>query len=331
MPAAASSRCYRPAALSRRRHRRRLPPMRAIRRVDRQRFPLSAKPAPTSILRSAKKFRGSGGASSNPNRSTICWRKRSPAIARSRPRMRVSMPLMRRSWLRPAVLSAGRLWGERGAPAQQLQSRRSYGLSAKGIQRLLLRSDCLLHLQPGGSDDASGRARAGAGGSAEFRAEGGLSHADWQRGHRGDHDRIARAQIRAINDILGDDRKICASPRTWSKPVPAPISMSRPPNSQLASRRTLLPPLRQQLNVAQHALAVLIGKSPANGRRPISHSTNSLADELPVSLPSALAAPTAGHPWRRKPNFMLRGGHRHRERAALSAIHLGAVHAAVLD
>jgi NodT family efflux transporter outer membrane factor (OMF) lipoprotein len=60
-------------------------------------------------------------------------------------------------------------------------------------------------------------------------------------------------------------------------------------NAQLASDRTLLPPLRQQLSVAQHALAVLVGKTPANWSAPdFALDQLTLPQELPVSLPSAL-------------------------------------------
>jgi NodT family efflux transporter outer membrane factor (OMF) lipoprotein len=59
--------------------------------------------------------------------------------------------------------------------------------------------------------------------------------------------------------------------------------------SQLASDATLLPPLRQQLSEARHALAIIMGQFPANevpaefdlGKVTLPHS-------LPVSLPSEL-------------------------------------------
>jgi NodT family efflux transporter outer membrane factor (OMF) lipoprotein len=51
----------------------------------------------------------------------------------------------------------------------------------------------------------------------------------------------------------------------------------------------LLPSLRQQLSVAQHALAVLIGKTPANWSAPdFALDRLTLPAEIPVSLPSAL-------------------------------------------
>jgi NodT family efflux transporter outer membrane factor (OMF) lipoprotein len=59
--------------------------------------------------------------------------------------------------------------------------------------------------------------------------------------------------------------------------------------SQLASDATLLPPLRQELAVARHALSVIMGQLPAEGAPPeIGLSEVSLPRNLPVSLPSEL-------------------------------------------
>jgi NodT family efflux transporter outer membrane factor (OMF) lipoprotein len=59
--------------------------------------------------------------------------------------------------------------------------------------------------------------------------------------------------------------------------------------SQLANDRTLLPPLRQQLSVAEHAISVLVGKSPGEWSPPkFDLAKLKLPRNLPVSLPSAL-------------------------------------------
>ena len=61
-------------------------------------------------------------------------------------------------------------------------------------------------------------------------------------------------------------------------------------DSQLANDRTMLPPLRQQLAVARHALSVLVGRTPAQWSPPDFDLDGFQApDHLPVSLPSALA------------------------------------------
>jgi NodT family efflux transporter outer membrane factor (OMF) lipoprotein len=58
---------------------------------------------------------------------------------------------------------------------------------------------------------------------------------------------------------------------------------------QLASDRALLPPLRQQLDVARHALAVLVGRLPAEWAPPaFSFANLKLPTDLPLTLPSEL-------------------------------------------
>src|SRR5262249_25512209 len=60
--------------------------------------------------------------------------------------------------------------------------------------------------------------------------------------------------------------------------------------SQLAGDRTLLPPLRQQLSVARHALTVLVGKTPGGGAPPdFVLDPLTLPTDLPVTVPSELA------------------------------------------
>lgn len=59
--------------------------------------------------------------------------------------------------------------------------------------------------------------------------------------------------------------------------------------AQLASDRTLLPPLRQQLADTHHTLAVLVGEMPAEADLPqLSLDAFTLPREIPISLPSAL-------------------------------------------
>jgi len=60
--------------------------------------------------------------------------------------------------------------------------------------------------------------------------------------------------------------------------------------SQLASDATLLPPLRQELAVARHALSIILGRLPADAAPPeFGLSEVTLPGNLPVSLPSELA------------------------------------------
>jgi len=60
--------------------------------------------------------------------------------------------------------------------------------------------------------------------------------------------------------------------------------------SQLASDTALLPPLRQELSLAQHALAIVLGEPPASASLPaVELSQLALPREIPLSLPSELA------------------------------------------
>ncbi|MGH8850544.1 MAG: efflux transporter outer membrane subunit [Casimicrobiaceae bacterium] len=99
----------------------------------------------------------------------------------------------------------------------------------------------------------------------------------------------ARAQMAAIESLLADDRRnldlVQASFDAGSVARVDVLSAQ----SQLANDQTLLPPLRQQVSVAQHALAILAGRAPANRTpSPFDLSALSLPQELPVSLPSEL-------------------------------------------
>ncbi len=59
---------------------------------------------------------------------------------------------------------------------------------------------------------------------------------------------------------------------------------------QEANDQTLLPPLRQQLSTARHALSVLVGRFPGEWSAPDFELTEiQLPAELPISLPSELA------------------------------------------
>ncbi|HEY7942918.1 MAG TPA: efflux transporter outer membrane subunit [Casimicrobiaceae bacterium] len=99
----------------------------------------------------------------------------------------------------------------------------------------------------------------------------------------------ARTQMAAIESLLADDRRnldLVQASFDAGNVSRVDVLSAR---SQLANDRTLLPPLRQQVSVAQHALAILVGRAPANWTPP-SFDLNelSLPQEIPVSLPSEL-------------------------------------------
>ncbi len=99
----------------------------------------------------------------------------------------------------------------------------------------------------------------------------------------------ARAQIDALNGIIADDERnvglvqsaITAGSGTRVQLVTA--------QSQQAEDRALLPDLFQQEAVARHALAILVGKAPAEWSAPeFALGDFTLPGDLPVGLPSEL-------------------------------------------
>lgn len=100
----------------------------------------------------------------------------------------------------------------------------------------------------------------------------------------------ARAQIAAAEQLLEEDRKNLSLVQSAF----AAGSVTRvdvlSAQSQLANDQTLLPPLRQQLSVARHALSILAGKAPADWVPPdFELDQLQLPQTLPLSLPSELA------------------------------------------
>jgi NodT family efflux transporter outer membrane factor (OMF) lipoprotein len=100
---------------------------------------------------------------------------------------------------------------------------------------------------------------------------------------------LSREQIVAAREILSADEKNLDLVRISFEAGKAARTDVLSAESQLEGDQTLLPPLRQQLSVARHALAVLAGKAPAEWSPPDFDFANlDLPLDLPVALPSAL-------------------------------------------
>lgn len=98
-----------------------------------------------------------------------------------------------------------------------------------------------------------------------------------------------RLQMDAVTEIIADDERNLALVQRKVAVGRAPRTDELTAEAQLANDRTLLPALGQQKVVAEDALTVLVGKTPAEWTAP----SFDLADfrlpaELPLSLPSAL-------------------------------------------
>jgi NodT family efflux transporter outer membrane factor (OMF) lipoprotein len=99
-----------------------------------------------------------------------------------------------------------------------------------------------------------------------------------------------RAQIEAVSELLAEDRNNLELVRTAFTNGSVSRVDVLTAESQLAADQALLPPLRQQLSVAQHALAVLAGRAPGEWQPPqFSMSDLKMPKQLPLSLPSELA------------------------------------------
>ncbi|MGC8520063.1 MAG: efflux transporter outer membrane subunit [Steroidobacteraceae bacterium] len=96
-------------------------------------------------------------------------------------------------------------------------------------------------------------------------------------------------QIAAVHDIINDDAHDVSLVKLKVAGGLAPRSDVLTAETQLATDRTLLPPLDQQRAIAEDALAVLLGSPPGAWTPPtFSLSDFTLPSELPLSLPSAL-------------------------------------------
>ncbi|HZR36079.1 MAG TPA: efflux transporter outer membrane subunit [Nevskia sp.] len=99
-----------------------------------------------------------------------------------------------------------------------------------------------------------------------------------------------RAQIAAVEQLLQEDQKNVALTQTAFETGTVSRIDLLSAQSQLANDQTLLPPLRQQLSVARHALAILAGRTPAAWTAPdFDLDRLKLPQQLPLSLPSELA------------------------------------------
>ena len=100
----------------------------------------------------------------------------------------------------------------------------------------------------------------------------------------------ARAQIATVEIILAQDRDNLRLVQTAFDNGSVSREDIVSAQSQIANDMTLLPPLRQDLVKARHALSVVLGRAPASDLPPdVDLAQITLPLYLPVSLPSELA------------------------------------------
>jgi NodT family efflux transporter outer membrane factor (OMF) lipoprotein len=99
-----------------------------------------------------------------------------------------------------------------------------------------------------------------------------------------------RAQIATVETILAQDRdnlRLVQSAFDNGSVAREDVVSAQ---SQIANDMTLLPPLRQEVAVARHALSVVLGRAPADGLPDdLDLAQVTLPIQVPVSLPSELA------------------------------------------
>ena len=99
----------------------------------------------------------------------------------------------------------------------------------------------------------------------------------------------ARQQIAIVQEIIADDEQNVNNINELLSAGEATRTDVEQARSQWTADRALLPPLQQQLSVAKHALAILVGKAPASWVAPdFDLAEFTLPEELPVSMPSEL-------------------------------------------
>ncbi len=108
---------------------------------------------------------------------------------------------------------------------------------------------------------------------------------------------MVREQIGTVQAIIADDQRNIDIVRKAEVAGGEPASATVGGRAQLASDMAQLPPLNQQLAEARHALAALVGRSPAEWSAPdFALSGFSIPAGVPVSLPSELV--------RRRPDIL---------------------------
>jgi NodT family efflux transporter outer membrane factor (OMF) lipoprotein len=107
----------------------------------------------------------------------------------------------------------------------------------------------------------------------------------------------ARGEIEALQAMIADDRQNLDLARKAVTLGGAPQSAGVSAQAQLSQDEALLPPLEQELAVHRHALAVLLGKAPADFSPPdFDLESLKLPTDIPVELPSELV--------RRRPDIL---------------------------
>ena len=119
-----------------------------------------------------------------------------------------------------------------------------------------------------------------------------------------------RAQIAATEAVVADDRRIYTMLRQADAVGGKPRTAGAGALAELLQDQATLPPLRRELALARHQLALLVGRSPAEWTAP-DFDVASLKPprDIPISLPSSLL--------RRRPDILAAEAQLHAATAAI--------------
>jgi NodT family efflux transporter outer membrane factor (OMF) lipoprotein len=119
-----------------------------------------------------------------------------------------------------------------------------------------------------------------------------------------------RSQIQATEDVIAEDEQNLFLVRRKFEAGKAARTDVLTAETQLATDRTLLPSLRQQLSTARHALSIIAGRLPAQWSPPdFDLKDFVLPGDLPLTLPSELV--------HRRPDILAAEAQLHADSAAI--------------
>ena len=131
-----------------------------------------------------------------------------------------------------------------------------------------------------------------------------------------------QASIEATERLIAFQKEQLRITETQFQAGTAPYANVVSVQSQLAATEATLPPIRQNLNKAQHLLAALVGRTPAEWQPPrVDLAEITLPGELPVTLPSELVRQRPGYPGLRSPNAHCQRQYRRGHRGHVPQLH----------
>ena len=133
-----------------------------------------------------------------------------------------------------------------------------------------------------------------------------------------------RAQLAELDEIIADDQQTLQMIQRGVEAGGEPRSATNTSDAQLAEDEARRPPLLYQIDITRHALALLVGKAPAEWRAPdIDLADIAVPADIPLNLPSALV--------RQRPDIRAAEAELHAATAAIGVAEAGRYPSVSLD